>query len=184
MANFFSQVGSALGVSNSSAIASGSSAPAGSSNVGFSLSLDGGVLAGGATLLIAGAGNATVAATDDQPHVIIGGNGTDMLTGGNSADLIIGGPGMNVMTGGGGTDIFGHSAGATDFITDFSPSSGEKIALPAGLTMTGSQTVSVSPGTIGLPSGAPEASTQVTFSDGSTVTLLNSQVHPDSSWFI
>lgn len=185
MATVLQQLGSLIGISSQSSQPSGVSAPAGSSNLAFSLALNNIGVFNSETLYLAGStDNATITASGNGHNIIIGGPGFDHLTGGSGPDLIIGGPGTNVMAGGGGTDVFGHEAGATDYITDFSAAAGEKIALQTGLHFTGSQATSV-PASVVTPSATGSVpGVQLTFSDGSTVTLLNSHETPDQSWFI
>ncbi|HLN25569.1 MAG TPA: hypothetical protein VK558_16465 [Patescibacteria group bacterium] len=185
MADIFQNVISALGLSNHTASASTISAPSnGSTNVAFDLHLSPGALSGGENLFVASPAGSTITAPGSTPAVLIGGPGNDHLTGGSGPDVLLGGGGTNVLTGGGGTDIFGHSAGATDFITDFSPSAGEHIALQTGLTFASSTDTTVVPSSLGLTGTAAVPAVALTFSDGSTVTLVNSTDHPSSTWFI
>lgn len=184
MANIFQQLTQDLGLSSQTAPASALHSPANSTNVALALSLSSQLLSGSEHVYLAGPGDATITAANDQHNVIVGGSGVDHLTGGTGPDVIIGGSGTNVMTGGGGNDIFGHTAGANDVITDFSPAAGEKIALAAGLSLTGSHADSVDPASIGLPAGPAMPVVQMSFSDGSSITLANSSTPPDPSWFL
>jgi Ca2+-binding RTX toxin-like protein len=186
MASFFSHLLNTFGLGGSDSSASSVSASAnGSTGVSLALKVPNtSFVSGSEQVYVAQPGGATITATDSNPHIIIGSTGTDHLTGGSGADLIIGGTGTNILTGGGGTDTFGHQAGATDYITDFFPASGEHIALAQGLSYTSSTTTTVTPSSIGLSGNTPVASEALTFSDGSTVTLVGSTEHPSSSWFI
>ena len=184
MANIFQQLAQDLGLSNQSAPASSDAAPPNSHNVALSLSLSNQLASGSEHLYLAGPGDATVTVANDEHNVIVGTSGTDHLTGGKGQDVIIGGGDTNVMTGGGGADIFAHVAGATDFITDFSAAAGEKIALAAGVSLTASHAVTVDPAAIGMNAGAGLPAMQMMFSDGSSVTLVNSTAQPEASWFL
>ncbi|HIJ61209.1 MAG TPA: hypothetical protein HPQ04_00810 [Rhodospirillaceae bacterium] len=184
MANIFQQLAQELGLSNQAAEASADAAPPNSSNVALALTLSNQLLSGSEHLYLAGPGDATITVANDQHNVIVGSSGADHLSGGKGPDVIIGGADTNVMTGNGGADIFAHVAGATDFITDFSPAAGEKIALAAGLSMTASHATTVDPTTIGMPAGAGLPAVQMNFSDGSTITLVNSTAHPEAAWFL
>ncbi|HTH16672.1 MAG TPA: hypothetical protein VL974_08475 [Magnetospirillum sp.] len=181
MATLLQNIASVLGIGNSEAQASSASVPTGTTNAAFHLDLSQTLT--GEQLLVAGPNDATLTATTDQRAILMGAAGNDHLVGGDHPDVLIGGGGTNVMTGGGGVDVFGHSSGAVDVITDFSPAAGEKIALATGLTFTGSTSVQVNPATFGL-SGTSQASTQLNFSDGSHVILLGSHETPTSDWFI
>lgn len=185
MASIFQQAANAVGLGSSTSGASAVSPSSNSTGTALSLQLSNNALVSGSEqVFVAGPNGATIdASSSSSPVVIVGGSGTDHLIGGSAPDLIIGGSGTNVMTGGGGADIFGHMAGATDTITDFSPSSGEEIALAHGLTYSSSHTVTINPASLGL-SGSPAASNVLTFSDGSTVTLLGNTEAPSTSWFI
>ena len=184
MANIVQQLGQDLGLSNQSSPASANAAPANSSNVALALTLSGQLLSGSENLYVAGPGDATITAANDQHNVIVGGSGFDHLTGGKGPDVIVGGTDTNVMTGGGGADIFAHVAGATDFITDFSPAAGEKIVLANGLALIASHSISRDPPAVGRPAGPMVPAVQMAFNDGSTVTLVNTTAHPDPSWFL
>jgi Ca2+-binding RTX toxin-like protein len=81
--------------------------------------------------------------------VLFGGAGDDVLDGGEGDDTLTGGPGRDTMTGGPGADLFlydlmapgqkGASAAAPDWITDFDPGAGDRIALgtTTGMAMGG-----------------------------------------------
>lgn len=182
MATLLQRIGSALGLGDSETLASGNTVTQGTTNAAFHLDIhqSGGT---GEQVLIAAPDGATINAEADRRAVIIGGAGDDRLTGGDHADLVIGGGGTNVLTGGSGTDTFGHAAGATDVITDFSAAADERIALQSGLTWTGSSTGTVNPRDFGL-SGSTAPAVTLSFSDGSQITLLHSSETPDGSWFI
>lgn len=63
---------------------------------------------------------------------LVGGAGDNTLVGGDGDDVLIGGLGSDILTGGAGMDIFIWNEidnGATDTITDFSLSEGDKIDL-------------------------------------------------------
>lgn len=182
MATLLQQIGSALGFGDSEALVSATTVTQGTTNAAFHLELHPSETAG-EQLLVAAPDGATINAETDRRAVIIGGAGDDRLTGGDHVDLVIGGGGTNVLTGGSGTDTFGHAAGATDVITDFSAAADERIVLQSGLTWTGSSSGTVSPGDLGLSVSAAPAVT-LSFSDGSQITLLNSSGTPDASWFI
>ena len=184
MANIFQQLAQELGLSNQSAPATSDAAPPNSTNVALALSLSNQLLSGSEHIYLAGPGDATITVANDEHNVIIGTSGGDHLTGGKGPDVIVGGAGTNVMTGNGGADIFAHVAGSTDILTDFSPDAGEKIALAAGLSMTASHAVTVDPTAVGMPAGAGLAAMQMTFSDGSTITLVNSTAQPEAAWFL
>jgi Ca2+-binding RTX toxin-like protein len=185
MADIFQNISDALGLSDQTASASTISAPSnGSTNVAFSLQLSPGTFSGGENLFVAAPTDSTVTAPGSTSAVIVGGAGNDHLTGGSGPDVLFGGGGTNVLTGGGGTDVFGHAAGATDYITDFSHAAGEHIALQTGLTFTSSTATTVAPATVGLTGTTPIPAVALSFSDGSTVTLVNSTDHPDNTWFI
>lgn len=182
MATLLQQLGAALGFGNSEAQASTSLAPTGTVNTAFSLDIHH-TGTSDEQLLIAAQRDATMLAPSDMRVVMIGGLGNDHLTGGTQADLLMGGQGTNVMSGGDGADIFGHSTGATDVITDFSPAANERIALQQGMTLTGTTHGIVNPATFGL-TGSPDQAVTMTFSDGSHIVLLHSSDTPDASWFI
>lgn len=182
MASLLQRIGTTLGLGNSEPLVSGNSLEPGSANVAFHLDVHQPGTTG-QQLLVAEPQGATLIAPDDERALMIGGAGNDRLIGGGHSDLLIGGGGTNVMTGGGGTDVFGHAAGATDVVTDFSPSAGEHIALQTGLSLTGSTHAIVDPANFGL-SGGPTAAVLLDFSDSSQVVLLHSTDTPNPGWFI
>lgn len=182
MATLLQQIGAALGLSDSEPLVSGNTVTAGTTNAAFHLDIHDST-ATGEQVLIAAPNGATIIAETDQRALIIGGTGDDRLTGGDHADLLVGGGGANVSTGGGGTDTFGHAAGATDVVTDFSAAADEHIAVQSGLTWTGSSTTTVNAADFGLSGGTTPA-TALAFSDGSQILLLHTTETPDSSWFV
>lgn len=117
---------------------------------------------------------------DDDRNVLVGGHGNDIINGGKGEDLIVGGGGTNVLTGGADTDVFGHLAGAQDLITDFAPSSDEKLVLEPGLTLANSHSGAVDVPSLGLVNSQAMI---LTFSDNSTVALVGVTETPQSSWF-
>ncbi len=186
MASVFQQIGNFLGFSTSVPTVSAVSPTTASTNTAFSLqSSNNAVTSGAETIYVAAPGNATIDAhASSSPVVIVGNTGTDTLTGGTGSNLIVGGSGTNIMTGNGGAnDVFGHAAGATDYITNFNPGAGEKIALAQGLTYSSVHMATANPSTLGLSSG-PVPSEVLSFSDFSTVTLFGVTEHPSASWFI
>lgn len=182
MATLLQRIGTALGLGDSEPLVSGNTVTAGTTNAAFHLDIHNST-ATGEQVLIASPDGATITAESDQRALIIGGAGDDRLTGGDHADLLVGGGGTNVLTGGGGTDTFGHAAGATDVVTDFSSAAGEHIAVQSGLTWTGSSATTVNAADFGLSGGSTPA-TALTFSDGSQMLLLHAAETPDASWFV
>lgn len=68
---------------------------------------------------------------------LFGNEGNDRLRGGAGDDRLVGGAGSNVLTGGKGADIFVLAPGAGfDTITDFNPSSGDRLRLSDGLSFS------------------------------------------------
>ncbi len=184
MATILQQIENFLGFGSPSG-ASAVSPTSGSSGTAFALQVSNNALTSGAEkVYIAAPNGASIDASSSQSAaIIIGNTGNDHLIGGNGPNLIIGGPGTNVMTGGPNADVFGHSAGATDYITNFNPNGGEKIALQQGLSYSSATTATVDPSSLGL-SGSPATSDVLSFSDGSHVTLLGVTAAPADSWFI
>ncbi len=100
-------------------------------NAGGSINLFG---AAAGNILAASSGNETLqGANATGANVFFGGTGTTAMVGGTGNDLFIAGKGAAVMTGGGGSNTFefvaGATAGATDFITDFTASSANRVLL-------------------------------------------------------
>ncbi|MGE5476140.1 MAG: hypothetical protein ACM3Q1_05765 [Bacteroidales bacterium] len=182
MATLLQRIGSAFGLGDSEPLVSGNTVTQGTTNAAFHLDIHGSSSTG-EQILIAGREDAVIAADPNQRALIIGGAGDDRLTGGEHADLLIGGGGRNVLIGGGGTDTFGHALGARDVVADFSPAAGEHIALQSGMTLTGATSVQADPGASGL-SGGPVQSMELSFSDGSHMTLLGVTQTPSSDWFV
>jgi phospholipase/lecithinase/hemolysin len=89
-----------------------------------------------------------------------GGQADDVITGGSGADWISGDLGHNTLTGGGGADIF-HTGGGIDRVTDFSVAQGDRVAVDAGVTMTGAS--QMGPDTV------------IAFSNGGQMTLAGVQ---------
>lgn len=86
--------------------------------------------------LFGGAGNDWLAGRrgDDQ---LSGDAGNDTLRGGGGSDLLDGGTGEDVLTGGAGSDVFVFAEGyGHDRITDFAPSSGDRIDLGIATSIT------------------------------------------------
>lgn len=182
MATLLQRFGAVFGLGDSEPLVSGNTVTAGTTNAAFHLDVHhGGTI--GEQVLVTDLTGASIVAEPDQRAIILGGAGDDRLVGGDHADLLIGGGGVNVMTGKGGTDTFGHSAGATDVITDFSAAAGEHIAIHSGLSFTGSTNTIVNPANFGL-TGSPAESVVLSFSDNSEVVLLHSAETPNASWFV
>lgn len=182
MATLLQRIGAVFGLGESEPLVSSSTAAPGTENAAFHLDVnDSGPV--GQQILIAATADATLVAENDRRAFLIGNSGDDVLNGGDQTDLLIGGGGTNLLTGGGGTDTFGHAAGATDIITDFSAAAGERIALADGLELTGTSQGRVHPADFGLR-GDPVEATTLTFSDDSQVILLQTQETPQAEWFI
>ncbi len=124
-----------VGASGTASVVTGTTATVLFGGAGGSVDLFG---AANGNILAAAGGNETLqggAATGN--NVFFGGSGSDALVGGTGNDIFVAGAGSTVFTGGGGNNTFefvsGATAGATDFITDFGGSSGNRILL-AGYT--------------------------------------------------
>lgn len=139
-----------------------------------------GVLGEDSMLLVAPDAD-TVLTGGDGADILVGGGGDDDLTGGDGDDTLIGGGGSNTHQGGDGDDIFGHAAGATDTVLDFSTED-DKLSVAEGLTVTGT-----AQGTVQVDQGAgstEQAAQIVTFSDGSTLALVGVTEDFSTDWLV
>ncbi|MBC7905580.1 MAG: hypothetical protein H7Y60_02385 [Rhodospirillaceae bacterium] len=121
----------------------------------------------------------TVLTGGDGNDILVGGSGNDNLDAGEGDDILIGGGGSNTHQGGDGEDIFGHAAGASDTVIDFSVED-DKLSVSEGLTVTSTAqgTVQVDQGT-----GATDQAAQIiTFSDGSTLALVGVTEEFSTDW--
>jgi hypothetical protein len=77
------------------------------------------------------AASASVNASQDRPHVLIGGAGDDRLVGGTANDILIGNRGNDTLRGNGGADLFLIAAGdsGTETIEDFNVAAGDVLDL-------------------------------------------------------
>lgn len=114
------------------------------------------VTGNGNNVIYGNGGDDRILVTGTGSNTIYGGVGSDTITGGSGNDRLEGSVGANVYTGGGGADRFVHGAGATDTITDFSLSGGDRLEL-------GGQVYS-------LTTGSGGAATLV-FADGGAIVL-------------
>ena len=119
-------------------------------------------------ILAAGAGNETLqGASATGNNIFFGGSGTTTEIGGSGSDIFVAGTGAEVVTGGGGNNLFefvsGATAGATDVITDFAASSGNRVLLAGynGTTQSALNTAVVSGG-----------NTTITLADSTKVEFL------------
>lgn len=164
----------------STAVADSTTATEAAPPLSFELPSDG-LLSGDTVLHVAPDEGATLAGGEGT-DIIIGGAGDDTLDGGDDSDVLVGGGGTNTLTGGEGDDTFGHTAGATDIITDFAAGQNEQVILAQGLTLSTSEQSTV---TLDLGNGATEYQANVlTFSDGSTVTLVGNTETVSSDWLV
>jgi Ca2+-binding RTX toxin-like protein len=103
------------------------------------------------------AGNDSIAGNLGN-DTLYGGQGNDLISGGNGADLIAGNKGDDTLSGGAGADTFVFEfGGGNDQVADFQIGT-DTLALENGLGVSG-----------GTESGG---NTTVTFSDGSSVTVI------------
>lgn len=182
MATLLQRIGNVFGLGNSEPLVSGNAGTEGTTNAAFHLDIHGSSTTG-EQIQIAEPGGATLRADTNQRALLIGGAGDDHLVGGNQADLLVGGGGTNILTGGPGRDTFGHSAGATDVITDFNAAAPEHIALQTGLSLTGTSHTTINPADYGL-SGSVSQGEILSFNDGSQVVLMHTTATPDAGWFV
>lgn len=91
---------------------------------------------------VAGDQNANTLNGNRGDDTVLGGSANDVLYGGRGVDVLDGGRDSDVMAGGLDADSFVFetlTAGATDYITDFSVKSGDTFVLGAGVTVGGVQ---------------------------------------------
>jgi VCBS repeat-containing protein len=102
--------------------------------------------------IITGTSRSDVLRAGDSGQTLIGVGGNDTLIGGKGNDTLISGGGGDVLTGGGGANTFKYvsladspksSATATDTITDFSKSQGDKVDLSGILTSSSTVTSTI-----------------------------------------
>jgi hypothetical protein len=101
---------------------------------------------------ITGTSRSDVLRAGDSGQTLIGVGGNDVLIGGRGNDVLISGGGNDVLTGGAGADTFKYvaladspksTATATDTITDFSKSQGDKVDLSGILTSSSTVTSTI-----------------------------------------
>jgi VCBS repeat-containing protein len=102
--------------------------------------------------IITGTSRSDVLRASDSGQTLIGVGGNDVLIGGRGNDILISGGGNDVLTGGLGADTFKYvaladspksTATATDTITDFSKSQGDKVDLSGILTSSSTVTSTI-----------------------------------------
>jgi VCBS repeat-containing protein len=102
--------------------------------------------------IITGTSRSDVLRAGDSGQTLIGVGGNDTLIGGKGNDTLISGGGGDVLTGGGGANTFKYvsladspksAATATDTITDFSKSQGDKVDLSGILTSSSTVTSTI-----------------------------------------
>ncbi|CAN1483525.1 Type I secretion C-terminal target domain, VC_A0849 subclass [Burkholderiaceae bacterium] len=102
--------------------------------------------------IITGTSRSDVLRAADSGQTLIGVGGNDVLIGGKGNDVLISGGGNDVLTGGLGADTFKYTvladspksaATATDTITDFSKSQGDKVDLSGILTSSSTVTSTI-----------------------------------------
>ena len=110
-----------------------------------------------------------------------GNKGDDTLRGGDGSDTLAGGPGNDTLTGGSGADVFVWSAGA-DWISDFNPGSGDRLALNAwpGAPVEGD---GGDGGAAGVTATPTADGVLLSMDDGSSVEIAGIEAF-DADWFI